>query len=152
MNGELGSRGKLNQNLLDELNSIPYYNLGYPKSLGKEWFINSFLPIVEKYQIDDLDILSTLYEHIAIQIANSTNIVSGRNILITGGGAKNEFLIHLIKSKSKKTIIIPDELIIDYKEALIFAFLGVLYLIGKPGALKSVTGATEDSISGCLYY
>jgi len=152
LNGELGKLGKINYDLLRELNTLPFYHLESPKSLGKEWFDEVFLPSFSNYNINITDILATIYEHIAEQIVSNTNGIKGEKILISGGGAKNQFLIQLIKSKSNKTIVIPDILTIDFKEALIFAFLGVLYMIKQPGALKSVTGANADSISGCMYY
>lgn len=150
--GELGKRGNINLPLLNELNSFEFYSQTGPKSLGREWVEEIFIPAVEKANIRVEDKLRTLYEHITDQISRITNQVVGKNMIITGGGAHNSFLIHLLRNKSNHLIVIPDDQTIDFKEALIFAFLGVLYTIKQPSSLSSVTGANRDSISGCLYY
>ena len=148
--GELGKKGKVNINLVNELDNIDYYKIKYPKSLGREWVEAYFLPVVEKYNISYIDKISSIYMHIANQI--SQNIESQGKLLITGGGAKNTFLIDLLKSKIKNTeIFIPNKKIIDFKEALIFAFLGVLRINNKINVLSEVTGAKKDSISGVIF-
>lgn len=152
VDGNLGRKGFVNESLLNKLNSLEYYHKNLPKSLGREWIEEIFFPIVKEYSITPEDKLSTLYEHIATQISLIINRINGKSILITGGGAHNSLLIHLLRNKSKHSIVILDKQTIDFKEALIFAFLGVLYILKQPGALSSVTGANQDSISGCLYY
>ena len=150
--GELGSKGNVNYKLLEDLNALDYYQKKLPKSLGREWVEDIFYPLVKDSDLPIGDKLRTVYEHIATQISIATNSIKGQTILATGGGAYNNLLIHLLKNKSKHSIVIPDNQTIDYKEALIFAFLGVLYIQRKPSALSSVTGANADSISGCLYF
>ncbi|MBN2520726.1 MAG: anhydro-N-acetylmuramic acid kinase [Bacteroidales bacterium] len=150
--GRLGKKGKINQNLLEELNNIEYYTDVLPKSLSREWVENVMLPLLNLYDIPVIDKLRTIYEHIAIQIYNSIIYRSGKNILITGGGAHNAFLMELIKKYIiEKNIIVPDKLIINYKEALIFAFLGVLRMRDEHNCLSSVTGASNDNIGGVIY-
>lgn len=150
--GHIGKKGKINKELLFKLNNLDFYKKNNPKSLGREWVEEVFMPIVHNYNISSEDKLSTLYEHISTQIITVTNKLDGKNILVTGGGALNNLLIHLLQSKSKQSIIVPDRETIDFKEALIFAFLGVLFIKGSVNALASVTGAKSDSISGCLCY
>lgn len=151
-NGELGKQGSVCKNLLAELNNLEYYKGNFPKSLGREWFELNVIPLISNSNIKLDDKLRTSYEHIAHQIASTTNTIEGKNMLITGGGAKNTFLIDLIKQKSNKEVIIPDSQTIDFKEALIFAFLGVLFMEQQHSALASVTGARTNSISGCFYF
>ncbi|RLD62689.1 MAG: anhydro-N-acetylmuramic acid kinase [Bacteroidetes bacterium] len=151
-NGEIAKKGKLNKNLLAELNNIEYYKKPFPKSLAKEWLISDFIPIIKKFDLTVEDKLRTIYEHIAIQITNITNKKNDNSILITGGGAHNKFLIELLKQKSKNKIVIPDKDIVDFKEALIFAFLGVLRHKKIPNCLSSVTGAKFDNIGGNIYH
>lgn len=151
-NGELGRKGKVCNNLLEKLNNLEYYNANFPKSLGREWFEINVMPLINNPDIKLDDKLRTSYEHIAHQITSTTNKIGGKNLLITGGGAKNNFLIDLIKQKSNKEVIVPDSQTIDFKEALIFAFLGVLFIEQSHSALSTVTGARDSSIGGCFYY
>jgi len=72
-------------------------------------------------------------------------------ILVTGGGAFNTFMIDRISSLTESEIVIPSTEIIEFKEAIIFAFLGVLKDMGEVNCLKSVTGAFRDHSSGVIY-
>ncbi len=148
-NGEIGKEGNLNNKLLSELNNLDFYKQNPPKSLGREWMEQIFYPILNRYKISDSDKMRTIYEHIAIQIAK---VSSGRGkILITGGGAFNSFLIERIKFHSPLEVVIPDQKIVNYKEALIFAFLGVLRIQDKTNCFSSVTGALKDSSVGLIF-
>lgn len=150
-NGGFARKGSVNQELLDKLNSHPYYNQKAPKSLGREFFEEVQREMIDGTDIDVKDILSTATEHIAQQIVKATKDMEPSKMLISGGGAKNDYLIERIREMSKHEIVIPDSMIIDYKEALIFAFLGVLKMEGKTNILASVTGASSDSSSGKQY-
>jgi anhydro-N-acetylmuramic acid kinase len=157
-NGQLAAKGKVNSLLLDKLNNLNFYKLSSPKSLGKEWVLCDFIPLLEASEISIDDKLATVCEHIAIQIADtiSQNHIPGKideKLLITGGGAFNSYLIDRIRklTDQKCNVIIPDEKTVKFKEALIFALLGVLRWEGEVNCLSSVTGATKDSIGGCIY-
>lgn len=145
-------KGDLNDQLFNQLNQLEYYRLSAPKSLGFEWFAEKFLPIVKSSSISTEDKLNTVCYHIAFQIGK-TIIGYDKNskMLVTGGGTKNKFLASLLKKYCTTEIIIPDEKIIDYKEALIFALLGYLRVQNKTNVLSSVTGASINSISGALH-
>lgn len=147
-NGELGKQGKLNSELLQELNNLEFYSKNPPKSLGREWVENILLPVLVNFKTSDLDKIRTIYEHIAIQISR---VGKTGKILITGGGAYNSFLIERIKGLSQLEIIIPSKEIIDFKEALIFAFLGVLKIENIINCYASVTGAINDSSCGVIF-
>ncbi len=95
------------------------------------------------------DRLRTFCEHAAFQVSRVTS--SGKRLLITGGGAFNKFLVERISALTGCEIVIPDRMIIEYKEALIFALLGALYMTDQPGCLSSVTGASRDNIGGMLF-
>ncbi len=150
-NGEIAKKGNINNELFHELNNIDFYHKPFPKSLSKEWLFAEFIPILNKYDLTVEDKLRTIYEHISIQITNITNKETEKNILITGGGTYNKFLIELIKHKSKNNIIKPANDIINFKEALIFAFLGVLRYENQTNCLSTVTGAKFDNIGGCIF-
>jgi anhydro-N-acetylmuramic acid kinase len=148
-NGELGRCGTISHELLAKLNNIEYYKTTAPKSLGREWVETAFSPVMNSVNISDKDLFSTVYEHIATQISKS--ITKPGKVLITGGGAFNTFLIELISEKTPVELVIPANEIVNFKEALIFAFLGILKIKGQINCLSSVTGASRDSSSGIIH-
>lgn len=150
--GDIARGGRLNQALLEKLNQLDFYKVNGPKSLGKEWLDEQFWPLLDSH-LSDEDLLRTLVEHISDQIAlslASSKITEGK-VLVTGGGAYNDFLMERIQAKTAFEIIIPKPEIIEMKEALIFAFLGILRLLGQSNILSDVTGAQYPSIGGSLY-
>ncbi|HIC32650.1 MAG TPA: anhydro-N-acetylmuramic acid kinase, partial [Flavobacteriaceae bacterium] len=70
---------------------------------------------------------------------------------LTGGGTYNDFLVERIKALTNNQIVIPSKEIIEFKEALIFGFLGVLKLREENNCLASVTGASKDHSSGNIF-
>lgn len=152
--GKLAAAGKLNTTLFDKLNALEFYRKPYPRSLGAEWFNEYFLPIINSSTATLNDKLHTITQHIAYQISQALTL-AGNNpnttALITGGGAKNKFLIQKIQEKTTVKIIVPDVKIIDFKEALIFALLGYLRINNNKNTLASVTGAKKDSVGGAVY-
>jgi len=148
-NGDLGRQGNIDVKLLDQLNQIPFYNSTSPKSLGREWVETEFFPVLNEFDIADSDKMRTVYEHIAIQITNT--ITDKGKLLITGGGAFNTFLLERINALATVEIVIPPKEIIDFKEAIIFAFLGVLRIKNRINCLASVTGAKKDSCGGTIF-
>lgn len=149
--GKVASSGVVHELLLRELNSLAFYHLDYPKSLGLEWVLINVIPLVDSFKLRIPDILRTFTEHIAIQIVEILNKQSNTSVLVTGGGAFNSFLIDLIKEKSSNNIVIPNRTVIEYKEAIIFGLLGVLKLREEINCLSSVTGARFDHSSGKIY-
>jgi anhydro-N-acetylmuramic acid kinase len=150
-NGAIASSGKIHSELLNELNSLEFYNQTYPKSLGIEWLINSLYPVVDRYLLKLEDKLATINEHIANQISYVLKSNNIKKLLITGGGAYNTDLIERIKNNSNCEILIPNNEIIEFKEAIIFGLLGALYLLKEKNTLATVTGANRNSIGGVLH-
>ena len=149
--GIIASQGEIKHVLLDDLNNIDYYRQSFPKSLGREWFEEEFLSVVEKYDFRIQDLLRTGSEHIAIQIGEVLKKHKQGKVLITGGGAFNKFLMKLISEKTNIHIVIPDQNLVNFKEAMIFAFLGVLKYRNEINCYSSVTGAKQDSSCGVIY-
>lgn len=150
-NGQNASQGTVNPALLDRLNSLDYYRMSPPKSLGKEWFNAHFEPLLNASSLPIADLLRTVVEHEALQIAHILNHQHLSSLLVTGGGAHNDFLIERIATLSPLTRVErPDCLTIDYKEAIIFALLGYLRLQGQVNTLASVTGARCSSVGGSV--
>ena len=148
--GKIAHSGTIDNQLLATLNSHPFYSQNYPKSLGREFFEENIKPLLEKRD-DIANMMATFVEHIAIQISKSIENQSIEKMLITGGGAKNKFLVERIQNNTKHQVFVPSDEIIDYKEALVFAFLGLLRNRNEINVLKSVTGAQSDSCSGKIH-
>ena len=147
--GELARSGKVDITLLKRLNKHPFYGQLPPKSLGREFFETYQKELLKDLQVPDM--LATFVEHIALQIALPISFLPKGKILCTGGGARNKFLIERLQARTKHEVVMPEKQIIDYKEALVFAFLGLLRLEGKTNVLASVTGAESDSCSGNIW-
>jgi len=151
-NGENASKGKVDWKLLDELDGLQYYNESSPKSLSREWYEGNFKPFIDGSLISSEDKLCTLCEHIANQVAKALEGSSeGDKLLITGGGAHNQYLIDQISAKLNLKVHIPSQQIVDFKEALIFGFLGILRVRNEINCLESVTGAERDSSGGEIH-
>ncbi|WP_107039623.1 anhydro-N-acetylmuramic acid kinase [Brumimicrobium mesophilum] len=147
--GDFGKGGSVHKGLLDSLNALSFYNEEGPKSLGWEWVVDQIHPLL-KIELSLKDKIRTLYEHIGIQIGDAINSSNSKSTLVTGGGTKNKFLIERIQYYTQGKIIVPDENIIDFKEAIGFAFLGLLKWQGKINVWSSVTGSNRDSSSGIV--
>lgn len=148
--GKLASSGQIISDLLNQLNQLDFYKTTFPKSLGFEWVIKQVNPLLRKYENHSTaDILHTFCHHIAYQIAQQ--LPDNGSVLFTGGGCYNTFFINLIKSLAKVEIVLPSRDLIEYKEALIFGFLGVLKDLKLNNCLASVTGAQFDHVSGEIF-
>lgn len=149
--GKIASTGTINNELLEKLNSLEFYKANFPKSLGLEWVDKNIFPLIDSFQLEIKDVLKTFVEHIAIQLASEINKKSHASVLATGGGVYNTYLMNRIEAYSKNEIMIPSKAIVEFKEALIFGFLGVLKLRNEVNSLKSVTGASQNHSSGKIY-
>lgn len=147
--GQIAKSSQIQEALLFELNALNFYTKKPPKSLGREWVEEIIFPLLEKYDCSIENKISTFTEHIAIQICES--LPSSGTCIITGGGAFNEYLINRIKDLSTNSIQIPPKPIVEFKEAIVFAFLGTLFNLNQNNCLSTVTGATTDSIGGVLH-
>ena len=150
-NGNIARSYPIHEQLLDELNSHSIYRREKPTSLGIEWLERELIPIIEKYDCSIETKIATITQHSAFQIVQRLNQFNLKSVLITGGGAKNAHLVSQISSHYSGEIKIPSEDIIDFKEALIFAFLGLLYLENEVNCLSSVTGAQQNVVGGVLH-
>ncbi|WP_299553893.1 anhydro-N-acetylmuramic acid kinase [Seonamhaeicola sp.] len=149
--GQLAAKGSINADLLQQLNALSFYKASPPKSLGLEWVCDHVFPLIDAYESHMNNVLRTFVEHMAIQISESVSGKPNSSVFITGGGTYNTFLIERIKALSNNKIVIPSKAIIEFKEALIFGFLGVLKLRNETNCLASVTGASKDHSSGKIY-
>ena len=150
--GEIAGSSEVNTGLLRRLNNIPFYRQDGPKSLGVEWLNNFFYPILNDFSsLAPAVIMRTIVEHETDQIAAVINKEGLKRVLVTGGGAKNIFFMRCLQRKTTAELVVPDVLLLDFKEALIFGLLGVLRLRNEINTYASVTGAKRDSVGGKIY-
>lgn len=150
--GEMARSGKVHIPLLKKLDAIKFFKQEPPKSLGREWLEKEYLPILDNFDLSIEDKLRTVSQNVAQQIAHIMDGGPNGKVFITGGGARNIFLIELISQNTTRNCTLPDNALIDFKEALIFAFLGVLRMRNEVNCLSSVTGASKDNIGGSVYF
>ena len=147
-NGDFARNGAINFKILEQLNALTFYQKSAPKSLGVEFVNSEIVPLLKDETPEN--IIATFTEHIAEQIAKVFNDNQLKTVLVTGGGTFNTYLLEKIREKSQTELIVPDENIINFKEALIFAFMGVLRLRNEINVLCSATGSSENHCSGIL--
>jgi len=150
-NGEMARRGHIDEGLLEQLNRLDYYAAGPPKSLGREWYLDQFHPLIKKSGLGNPDLMSTVLEHVARQISTGINNAGTGSVLITGGGALNQTLIERLRLYTRSSLVIPEKRLVHFKEALIFALLGVLKIRGEINCLASVTGGRNDISAGTIH-
>lgn len=160
--GEMASRGQIHDELLKRLNGLDYYSLPFPKSLSNDFGTDTIFPLIDSYGLAATDSLRTYTEHIVQQLKTSIlsssysiqSTSSSNKLLVTGGGAFNRFLIERLSQELAEAgivVVVPDENLVKYKEALVMALIGVLRWRQEYTTLCSVTGAERDSIGGALW-
>jgi anhydro-N-acetylmuramic acid kinase len=154
--GEQAAKGTIHQDILNELNTLSYYQKPFPKSLANEFGTEIVLPILQNSNCSVQDKLATMCEHIAIQIKRvfEENHIEHEKLLITGGGALNTYLISRIQyhlNDYNIEVVLPDETTLQYKEALVMGLIGILRWREEVNVLSSVTGASRSSVGGALW-
>jgi anhydro-N-acetylmuramic acid kinase len=178
--GKIAAGGNIDAVLLQKLNSLEYYKRSHPKSLANDFGIKTVFPIIKEQALTTEDAMRTYVEHIVIQIENSIKFIQGDHkprptgssgrvqtpsdrviragtnykILVTGGGAFNSFMVKRLQEVLNELnieVIIPEENLIKYKEALIMALMGTLRWREEYNVFASVTGAKRNSIGGALW-
>ena len=155
--GKIAASGNVNDILLQRLNALDYYQQAFPKSLANSFGVDTIYPLIKKSFLSTQDALCTYVEHIAVQIKNALSsaiTIPGTQLFVTGGGALNTFLIERLKTilhDKGIEVIVPDERLVQYKEALIMALLGALRWREETTVLSSVTGARVNSVGGALW-
>ena len=158
--GAIAESGTIDRKVLSTINNLHYYGEGYPKSLANDFGTDTVFPILEEAQLTNENALSTYTEHIAVQVASEVEkhlpalALPKTKILVTGGGAFNHFLVERLRyylEPMRVEVEIPEASLINYKEALIMALLGVLRWRDEPTSMSSVTGASRDGIGGAIW-
>ena len=162
LDGKMASAGKANETLLSQLNSFEYYKKAFPKSLDNAFGISTLFPLIAATNDTIENKMRTYVEHICYQIGQSVKGLLGKmpagadakKMLVCGGGAHNLFLVSRLTSVLEALevrVVIPDHTLVDFKEALIMAFIGVLRWREENNVLASVTGAKRNSIGGAVW-
>lgn len=156
--GDIARSGVVLTDVLEQLNAQEYYNQPAPKSLSNDMAKDIVFPILMRSEYSIQDKLCTMVQHIADQVAKavSTYPVDGdeKRMLVTGGGAFNTFLIETITESVAPfgvQVVVPDNNVVMYKEALIMALIGTLRWREETNVLSNVTGASRDSVGGALW-
>ncbi len=155
--GQMAALGKVHAELLQKLNELDYYRQPHPKSLANDFGTEVVFPMIQSFGLPHTDGLRTYVEHIVLQIKSAIEkqpAVSNQKLLATGGGAFNRFLIQRLSVELSSVgvkVVVPDENLVKYKEALIMALIGVLRWRQEYNVLSSVTGARRDSIGGAVW-
>jgi anhydro-N-acetylmuramic acid kinase len=153
-NGTIAKSGGFITKVYESFINLDFHTIHPPKSLANEWIYNNIIQKIDLslYKIEDL--LHTFTLAIAYTIAESINEYcnKGDDVLVTGGGAYNSFLIYTIQTKIDASLVVPDEQTINYKEAIAMALIGVLRWYNLPNVLSDVTGSSCDNSSGEIYY
>ncbi len=157
--GRLAAMGQADVALLTELDALPYFQQPLPKSLGREWFESSVWPLFSRKLDVATDgkrcaekLLATAVAHIVQQLIDALPSDAHGQVLVTGGGAFNSFLMEGFRQNLPHGLCVAEtsNQLIEYKEALAFALLGALRLREEVNVLSSVTGASRDSCSGVI--
>lgn len=155
--GREARSGKINRALLEQLNSLPYFSLSPPKSTGLEWFKKDIQPLLDQSDLPRADLLCTLIQHMSEQIARVLPKADQKgepSVLITGGGAYNSYWMQELKKvlPAPYELVIPQDDWIEFKEALVFAFMALLRQREEINIYASVTGAKRNSSGGDLFH
>jgi anhydro-N-acetylmuramic acid kinase len=148
--GKMAASGEVNQPLLETLDNLPFYQISGAKSLGREWVEQTIWPLLGGSEMSLEDLLATFTQHIANQVSNSLSQIGAQKVLITGGGVFNSYLLELINQQGHDGLFVPNHQLVNFKEALIFAFLGVLRKRNENNTLMEVTGAKRNSSGGVM--
>ncbi len=146
--GKIARSGQINQSLLLALNHIPYLQKKHPKSLGYEDYQAYWQSLLRNANISLPDRMHTMVIAISEAIQKQVRNRKEVEILVTGGGAYNHFLMECIRCKHEAIWYMPNDETVAFKEALIFAYMGLLRFLGKENTLCSVTGAKKNTSSG----
>lgn len=161
--GQIAAAGKVLPDLLKEINRADFYRISYPKSLDNKWSQTAILSKITEDPTAIPDQLCTFVEHIAYQIAFAIKQVIRKekvekeqlSLLATGGGAFNVYLMerlqHHCNQVANVEVVIPNPDIIQFKEAALMAWMGVMRAENVPNVLKTVTGAKRDTINGAIH-
>ncbi|TAD84805.1 MAG: anhydro-N-acetylmuramic acid kinase [Bacteroidetes bacterium] len=159
--GKLAATGHLRDEVLSQLNGQPYYSQPFPKSLANQFGTDTIYPVLKAANLSVPDALRTMVEHVVVQTVRSVGRVvqkmgahQPRQVLVTGGGAANAFLIDRLTMGLQPLgveVVVPPAQLVEFKEAMVMALLGVMRWREENTVMHSVTGAARSSIGGAVW-
>lgn len=161
--GEMAASGTTNIRLLKDLDGFDYYKKPFPKSLNVDFGPEILYPLIRARDLSTRDAMRTLVEHICNQVAVIVEAVKRRlgnsapeecKMLVTGGGARNTFLVKRLTETLKPlgiSVVVPTDQLVKFKEALMTAVLAVLRVRGETNFFSKVSGAKRDSVGGAFW-
>jgi anhydro-N-acetylmuramic acid kinase len=147
--GSHARQGEVRQEVVDKVLELEFFKQSAPKSLGAEWLDAVYLPFFNNLRLNDK--LRTHLEIIKILCTRECQNLGINSVYLTGGGAFNTYLVELLRQAFDGEVILPEPKLINYKEAVIFAFLGARFLRKESTTLSEVTGAKEALRTGILH-
>lgn len=150
--GNIAKKGKMITEVLDEMLEDSYLYMPYPKSTGREkyndQYLDELISKIKKYTPKNEDVIATITAYTAYTIIKEYQLFLPDidEIILSGGGAHNKFLVDLLRQNLSAKIIISDQ--IDAYEAFGFAILGHMTILNQASNLPSVTGAKKAVILG----
>ncbi|MCY3541778.1 MAG: anhydro-N-acetylmuramic acid kinase [Gammaproteobacteria bacterium] len=158
-NGDLASSGSIVKELLNHLLTDPWFEVAPPKSTGREHFNLEY--IHDNIQSSGVnpnpeDTLATLTEFTATSLSTAIRkwCCNSGEVIVCGGGRLNKLLMDRIEHHLPDHVLQTSDMLGingDAVEAVTFAFLAHLFVIGEAGNIPTVTGAKREKILGCLY-
>lgn len=152
--GDWGRTGKVHNGLLERLMATPYVREAAPKSTGRELFNAAFIDqSLKGLTLPAADVQATLTEFTAACVALASEHLPAADIVVCGGGARNQLLMERITYRSRRLAYSSQKIGIDpdYVEAMAFAWFAQQTLMGKPLNIATATGARHTAIAGAIY-
>jgi anhydro-N-acetylmuramic acid kinase len=160
--GELAAQGHINENLLAEWLSEPYFQQKPPRTAGRELFgtqlaIEYWNQAIQR-GLSPNDIVATITALTvrSIEHAYRTFLPTFPDeVIVSGGGARNNTLMTMLKERLTPAIVTTSDeygLGIESKEAVAFAVLAYETWHKRPGNIPTATGASRAVVLGSITY
>ena len=152
-NGDLSAKGKINNKILRFFKNDNFFKQKIPKSLDRNYF-DKYKNRLAKINKFDALCTATYMTLVGFQKFLNFNNIQFTNIILTGGGRKNTYLLKILKNNINKKITLIDNLKIngDLVEAQMFAYIGIRSIKKLTLSGKYTTGASKNISGGKIYF